>query len=71
MIQIGRLLMVVGAILFLFGLLVVAFGRIGPIGSLPGDFFVERGNFALYLPLGTSLLLSLALTLMGWLLARR
>ena len=69
--QIGRILMLAGAALFLFGLLVALLGRLGPFGRLPGDFYIQRGNFALYLPLGTSLLLSLVLSLVGYLLFRR
>ncbi len=63
--------MALGMILFLFGLVVLVVGRIGPLGRIPGDFYMQRGNFALYLPLGTSLLLSLVLSLVGYLLFRR
>ncbi len=63
--------MVLGGLLFLFGLLVLLIGRIGPFGRMPGDFYLQKGNFALYLPLGTSLLLSLALSLVGYLFFRR
>ncbi len=63
--------MTLGALLFLFGLVVVLFGRVGPFARIPGDFYIQRGNFALYLPLGTSLLLSLVLSLVGYLLLRR
>lgn len=69
--QIGRFLMVLGAGLFLFGLLVVVAGRIGPFGRLPGDFYIQRGNFVVYLPLGISLLLSLVLSVVGYLFFRR
>lgn len=63
--------MALGGLLFLFGLAVFWLGRIGPFGRIPGDFLLQRGNFALYLPLGTSLLLSLVLSLVGYLLFRR
>jgi hypothetical protein len=69
--QIGRILMALGLVLFLFGLVVMVVGRIGPLGRIPGDFYIQKGNFALYLPLGTSLLLSLVLSLVGYLLFRR
>lgn len=69
--QVGRLLMLAGAALFLFGVVILVTGRIGPLGRLPGDFYIQRGNFALYLPLGTSLLLSLLLSLIGYLFFRR
>lgn len=69
--QVGRLLMWIGVALFLFGLVVWVTGRLGPLGRLPGDFYIRRGNFALYLPLGTSLVLSLLLSLIGYLFFRR
>ena len=34
-----------------------------PIGRLPGDFYVRRGNFSFYFPLATSIILSILLTL--------
>ena len=34
-----------------------------PLGRLPGDFSVKRGNFAFYFPLATSIILSILLTL--------
>jgi len=62
-----------GKALILFGLLAVAVGlliNLGvPIGRLPGDFTVRRGNFTFYLPLATSLLASVVLTLVAAVLA--
>ena len=42
-----------------------------PLGRLPGDIRVERPGFTFYFPLATSILLSLALSLVFWLLRRR
>jgi hypothetical protein len=62
-----------GKALILFGLLALAAGlliNLGvPIGRLPGDFTVRRGNFTFYLPLATSLLASVVLTLVAAVLA--
>lgn len=66
----GRLLIVVGLVLAGLGLLLTLGGRIPGLGRLPGDIVVERGSFRLYLPLATSLLLSLILTGVVWLLRR-
>jgi hypothetical protein len=41
------------------------------IGRLPGDIVVEREKFRFYFPLATSILLSIVLTLVFWLLGRR
>ncbi len=49
-----------------FGLLVAAVGLLiwwgVPIGRLPGDIVVRRGSFSFYLPLTTSIIVSIALT---------
>jgi hypothetical protein len=64
----------VGPILVVVGLLVAAIGALVwlgvPLGRLPGDIAVERDGFRLYVPITTSVLASLALMLLGWLLRR-
>ena len=56
----GRLLVVVGLVIAGLGLLMM----LGvPLGRLPGDFAVRRGNFSFYFPLATSIILSIVLTL--------
>jgi len=66
----GRLLIVAGLVLAALGLLLTLGGKIPGLGRLPGDVVVERGSFRFYLPLATSLLLSLILTGVLWLLRR-
>ncbi|HEV8336550.1 MAG TPA: DUF2905 domain-containing protein [Candidatus Polarisedimenticolia bacterium] len=61
--SLGKLLMLMGAILLGLGALFTLAGRIGWLGKLPGDFRFERGGFSFYFPLATSLLLSILLTL--------
>jgi hypothetical protein len=65
----GRLLIVLGAILLALGLAWPLLTRLG-LGRLPGDIVVERGNFRFYFPLVTSLVISLVLTLLFWLFRR-
>ncbi len=55
--------------LLLVGLIIFASERFG-LGRLPGDIIIEREGFTLYLPLATSLVVSLGLTLVLWLLSR-
>ena len=56
-----------GRALVLIGLAIAALGLITmlgfPLGRLPGDFAIKRGNFAFYFPLATSIILSILLTL--------
>ena len=63
----GKLLVVIGLIVTGVGLLVM----LGlPIGRLPGDITVKRGNFTFYFPLATSIIASILLTLLLSLLRR-
>jgi Protein of unknown function (DUF2905) len=63
----GKLLVIIGAIVMGVGLLVM----MGvPIGRLPGDFTIKRGNATFYFPLATSILASIVLTLLLSLLRR-
>ena len=66
----GRILLVMGGLIALAGLLLVA-GRRLPLGRLPGDLSGSRGGVSFYIPLGTSLILSLVLTVVLNLLLRR
>ncbi len=66
----GRLLIVVGLVIAGLGLVLSLGGRIPGLGRLPGDIVIERGGFRFYLPLATSILLSLVLTGVLWLLRR-
>ena len=51
-----------------FGLLIAAGGLLiwwgVPIGRLPGDLVVRRGSFSFYLPITTSIIVSVALTVL-------
>jgi hypothetical protein len=62
--------MLVGGLIALAGLVMVVGGRL-PLGRLPGDISGSRGGVTFYFPLGTSLLLSVVLTLVLNLLVRR
>ena len=64
----GRSLIILGLLIAGVGLLI----NLGlPIGRLPGDFTVRRGNFSFYFPLATSILASLILTLIMMFFGRR
>jgi hypothetical protein len=69
--DVGRLLIVFGLLIALVGVVLVLAGRVPWLGRLPGDILIRRGNWTFYFPLATSLLLSLVLTLLVWLLGRR
>jgi len=69
--NLGKAIIVLGAILIAVGLLIVLLGRTGlPIGRLPGDIMYRRRNFAFYCPLTTSILLRIVLSLVLYFLSR-
>ena len=71
--EIGRTLIVVGIVLVVAGGLVVLLGRTGVpfgLGRLPGDILVKRDNFTVYLPITTSIVVSVVLSAVLWLLRR-
>jgi hypothetical protein len=63
----GKLLILIGLVIAGAGLLVTA-GV--PLGRLPGDFVIRRDNFTFYFPLGTSIVVSVVLTILFALLRR-
>lgn len=65
------MLIVVGVVIALIGLLFTLGGRLPWLGRLPGDITIRRGNVTFYFPLVTSLLLSVILTVIVWLVGRR
>ena len=70
--NVGRMLLIVGIVLAVLGVILMLGPRLPfRIGRLPLDFHYQRDNFSFYFPLGTSIVLSLVLTLVFSLLNRR
>lgn len=64
--SISRVLIGIGVILIIIGLLWPWLQKLG-LGRLPGDIVIEHDNVRLYLPITTSILISLLVTLILWL----
>ena len=60
--EIGRIVLVIGIVLVVIGGLAVLGVRL-PFGRLPGDIAIEGENGALYIPLGSMIVISVILTL--------
>jgi Protein of unknown function (DUF2905) len=65
----SRTLIVVGAVLVAAGICWPLLGKLG-LGRLPGDIVIERSNFSFYFPLMTSLIISIVLSVVLWLVNR-
>jgi len=64
-----KTLVVIGLLILVVGLSWPWLGRL-PLGRLPGDIVVRRDNFSFYFPITTSVLLSLIVSLLIWLLRK-
>jgi membrane protein implicated in regulation of membrane protease activity len=69
--DLGKLLVVFGVLLVLAGLVLMLVGRVPWLGRLPGDIYVQRGNWTFYFPLATSIIVSVVLSLLLYLFWRR
>jgi hypothetical protein len=69
--QIGRMLLVSGLVIAGLGALLLVSGRLPFLGRLPGDITISRDNVTIYIPIATSIVLSLLLTLVLSLFFRR
>ena len=69
--ELGRTLVIFGLAVVAVGALVMLAGKVPFVGKLPGDIVVRKGNFTLYAPIMTGIILSLVLTVVLNLWARR
>ena len=68
--QVGRVLLVLGAVAIAAGLLLILASALG-LGRLPGDFAFRGKHVRVYVPIATSILLSIVLTIVVNLIVRR
>jgi DUF2905 family protein len=69
--DLGRVLIVAGLVIAVLGVVLLFVGRVPWLGRLPGDIHIERDNWSFHFPIVTSLLLSLLLTVIFYLIGRR
>jgi hypothetical protein len=67
----GRMLIYLGIFFVAAGVVVIVLGRMGvPLGHLPGDITYRGKNVSVFAPIGTSILLSILLSLVLYIIAR-
>jgi DUF2905 family protein len=71
MTEMGRLLVILGVALVVIGGIVMLLGRTGlPLGRLPGDMLYRGKNPTFYFPLASSILISVVLSIVLFLIGR-
>ena len=70
--SLGKSLIIIGVIVSIIGVGVVVFSRykIPFLGKLPGDILIQKKNFTFYFPLATSILVSVVLSLILFVISR-
>jgi len=71
MIDIGKMLIIFGVVSIVIGGILMLSGKVPWIGRLPGDILFQKKYLTFYFPLATSILLSILLTLIFWLIKKR
>lgn len=71
MTYLGKILIVAGIVLILIGLIFIFGVKIPYLGKLPGDIFIKKENFTFYFPLTTSIIISIILSIILWLITKK
>lgn len=66
----GKTLIIAGLIIAAAGVVLTVVAKFPWLGRLPGDIYIKRENFSFYMPLTTSILLSVLISLILWLLRK-
>lgn len=59
----GKLIIILGIIILLIGLVVLFWGKIPFLGKLPGDIYIKKDNYSIYIPIASSILLSIIVSI--------
>jgi hypothetical protein len=71
MVEMGRMLVILGVALVVIGGIAILLGRTGvPLGRLPGDIVYRAKNTTFYFPLAGSILISVVLSIVVFLIGR-
>ena len=66
--SIGKYLIVFGAVILAAGIILTFFPRLNYFGKLPGDISIKKENYSVYFPIVTSIVISILLTLIFWII---
>ena len=67
----GKILIILGITTAGIGILLTLAGKIPWVGRLPGDIYIQKKNFTFYFPIATSVIVSVVLSIIFFLLRRK
>ncbi len=68
--EIAKTMILIGAVLIAIGLVLLVFQKTPFLGKLPGDILIKKENFTFYFPLATSIIISIIISLVLYLLGK-
>ena len=68
--SVGKIIVLIGLVLIVIGLLVQYSDKIPFLGRLPGDIRIEKENVKIYIPITSSILISVLLTIVLYIISR-
>jgi len=68
--EVGKILIIFGILMVVLGIFLIFWNKIPLIGKLPGDIIIRRKNFVFYFPITTSILISVILSLIFYIIGR-
>jgi len=68
--EMARLIIIAGIVLIVIGLVMLGIQKLPFLGKLPGDILIKRENFTFYFPLATSIIVSILISLILYLISR-
>ncbi len=68
--EIAKTMILIGAVLIVLGLVLLLFQKTPFLGKLPGDILIKKENFTFYFPLATSIIISVIISLILYLIGK-
>ncbi len=68
--EVGRILIILGAVLIVAGLVLLGIQKLPFLGKLPGDVLIKREHFIFYFPIATSIIISVLISLILYLIGK-
>jgi len=68
---VAKLIIFVGILITVMGVLLLFANKIPWLGKLPGDIYIEKKNFSLYLPITTCVIISILLSLVFYFISKQ
>ena len=68
--EIARVIIIVGIVLIVIGFILLGIQKLPFLEKLPGDILIKRENFTFYFPLATSIIISILISLVLYLISK-